>query len=432
MKKIKLICIVIIFIFSSVSSRAAVSEYALDNGLKVLLIEDHKAPVATFQIWYKVGARNEPAGKTGISHLLEHMMFKGTPDYGSKEFSKIIKKNGGTDNAYTTKNYTMYYQDLISDRIHLSIVMEADRMVNLVLDPKEVIAERDVVKEERRLRYEDDPQSTLFEEVNATAFKAHPYHNPVIGWMSDISSIERESLNDYYKKYYSPDNAVIVVAGDINPDSVMKMIEENFGEIPRGPAREALSSVEPLQRGEKRVFVKKEAEMPFIIIAFHTPSIPHEDSYALDVLNTIFSGKSGRIYKSLINDKKVAINAFSSYSGINFDPYLFFFGGTPALGKEITELEASFYKEIEKIKKELPSEREIQKAKNQVEAAFIMQQDSVHSHGELIGTFEMLGDWRLKDEYLKKIRKISPQDVKEVANKYFIEDNRTVGVLIPK
>ncbi|MDO8746547.1 MAG: pitrilysin family protein, partial [Thermodesulfovibrionales bacterium] len=220
MKKLALLIFIILLLPLSLSAR--VNEYKLDNGLKVLVIEDHQAPLATFQIWYRVGSRDEPAGKSGISHLLEHMMFKGTPKYGSKAFSKMVKKKGGVDNAFTTKDYTMYYQTLASDRIDISIELEADRMQNLILDTKEVIAERDVVMEERRMRYEDDPQNSLYEEVLAAAFKSHPYHWPVIGWMSDISSIERDGLLSHYKAYYSPDNAVIVVSGDVQADEVIK------------------------------------------------------------------------------------------------------------------------------------------------------------------------------------------------------------------
>ncbi len=203
MKKVIFSIILIAIILIPLYSFAQVKEYMLDNGLKVLLVEDHKSPIANFQLWYKVGSRHEITGKTGLSHLLEHMMFKGTPEYGSKVFSQIIQKNGGTDNAYTTKDHTVYHQTLASDRINLSIKLEADRMQNLLLDPSDVKAERNVVMEERRLRYEDNPQNALFEEVTALAFKVHPYRNPVIGWMNDIASIERDDLYSYYKKYYA-------------------------------------------------------------------------------------------------------------------------------------------------------------------------------------------------------------------------------------
>lgn len=428
----KLIFLLAFILIIPLSANADTKEYNLDNGLKVLVVEDHKAPLAIFQIWYRVGSRNEPMGKSGISHLLEHMMFKGTPKYGSKAFSKIVQKNGGVDNGFTTKDYTMYYQSLASDRIAISIELEADRMKNLIIDPKEVLAERSVVMEERRMRYDDDPQNSLHEEVMAAAYKSHPYHWPVIGWMSDIASIERNDLYSHYMAYYSPDNAVIVVSGDIKADEIIQKIKAAFGKIPAVTDRRPVTSREDEQKGERRVSLKREAELPYVIGAYHTPSFPDRDSYALEVLGTVLSGgKSSRIYKSIVHEKKLALSAYADYSGLSKDPYLFMFGATAAPGKDIRDVENSLYEEIEKIKKEPPAENEVQKAKNQIEAAFIMGQDSIYFQAELAGMFEMIGGWKLKEQYLEGIRKVTPDDVSRVAKKYLIEDNRTVGVLIP-
>ncbi|MDP2278987.1 MAG: pitrilysin family protein [Nitrospirota bacterium] len=430
MKKFVLLLILILVL--PLSLNAEVKEYKIDNGLKVLVIEDHKAPLATFQIWYRVGSRDEPAGKSGISHLLEHMMFKGTPKYGSKAFSKMVKKKGGVDNAFTTKDYTMYYQTLASDRIDISIELEADRMQNLILDPKEVIAERNVVMEERRMRYEDDPQNSLYEEVLAAAFKSHSYHWPVIGWMSDISSIERDGLLSHYKAYYSPDNAVIVVSGDVQADEIIKKIKASFEDISPASGRTVVTSKEGGQKGERRISLKIEAELPYIIAVYHTPSFPHPDSYALEVLGMILSGgKSSRLYRSMVYEKKLTISASADYSGFNKDPYLFLFDATAAPGKDVKDVENALYAEIEKIKKELPSEREVQKAKNQIEASFVMGQDSIYFQAKITGMFEMLGSWKLKEQYLESIRKTTPEDASRVAKKYLREDNRTVGILIP-
>lgn len=409
-----------------------VKEYNLDNGLKVLVVEDHKAPLAIFQIWYRVGSRNEPVGKSGLSHLLEHMMFKGTPKYGSKAFSKMVQKNGGADNGFTTKDYTMYYQSLASDRLGISIELEADRMKDLIIDPEDVVAERSVVMEERRMRYDDDPQNSLHEEVMAAAYKSHPYHWPVIGWMSDIASIERNDLYNHYRAYYSPDNAVIVVSGDIKADEIIQKIKAAFGKIPADTDRRPVTSREDEQKGERRVSLKREAELPYVIGAYHTPSFPDKDSYSLEVLGAVLSGgKSSRVYKSIVNEKKLALSAYADYSGLSKDPYLFMFGATAAPGKDIRDVENSLYEEIEKIKKEPPSENEVQKAKNQIEASFIMGQDSIYFQAELAGIFEMIGGWKLKEQYLEGIRKVKPEDVSRAAKKYLIEDNRTVGVLIP-
>lgn len=422
-----------ILLFIPLGVSASVKEYRLKNGLKVLIIEDHKAPLATFQIWYRVGSRNEPTGKTGISHLLEHMMFKGTPKYGSKMFSNIVQRNGGTDNAHTTRDYTMYYETLASDRIGLSIELEADRMVNLLLDPKEVASERNVVMEERRMRYEDDPQNLLYEEVIATAFKSHPYRWPVIGWMSDIASIEREDLYTYYRTYYSPENAFIVISGDINSENIFLKVKEHFEKIPgMGKKIVPVKTEEPQQNGQRRVYLRKEAELPYLLIAYHVPSFPHKDSFALDVLSTILSGgKSSRLYKNIIYEKRLALNVFADYSGFYKDPFLFVFGGTAAPEKNIEDVERSIYEEIERIKKEPPSEREVQKAKNQIEASFVFAQDSSYTRAFYTGIFEMIGDWRLMERYLKGIREVKPEDVQAVAKKYLIDDNRTVGILVP-
>jgi len=422
----------LIFLLPGSLNASEVKEYKLGNGLKVIIVEEHKAPVATFQVWYRVGAKDEPAGKSGISHLLEHMMFKGTPKYGPSALSKIVQKNGGTDNAHTTKDYTAYFEILPSDRITLPIELEADRMRNLTLDPDETVSERRVVMEERRLRSEDDPQNSLFEEVIAAAFKAHPYQRPVIGWMSDIKSIDKEDLTSYYNIRYSPENAVIIVVGDVNADDMMKHIKSYFDIAPSGGMKKSTTADEPEQKGERRITLRREAELPFIITAYHTPSFPHEDSYALDVLNLVLSGgKSTRLYQSLVYEKKIALGASADYSGFSKDPFLFFFFATVAPGKEVKDVEDALYSEIEKIKTELPAEREVLKAKNQIEASFLMEQDSIYMQAMKYGLFEMLGDWRLIDKYLEGIRKVTPEDVMSAARKYLTEENRTVGILIP-
>jgi len=424
---------------SGTNTYPAINEHILKNGLKVIIIEDHKAPVATFQVWYRVGSVDEPKGKTGLSHLLEHMAFKGTPKYGSKVLSKLVQKNGGIDNAYTTKDYTAYFQILPSDRISLSIDLEADRMRNLLLKEEDVVYEKAVVMEERRLRYEDDPEASLFEELLLTAFRAHPYRWPVIGLMSDLSSITREDLFNYYRRFYTPEKAFIIVAGDVKTEEILRDIESAFEKIQGSTGSEVTVekthrihyTEEPPQRGERRFYLKKEAELPYILIAYHVPSFPHEDSASLEVLNALLTGKSGRLYKKLISEKKIATSADASYSGLNRFPYLFFFDGVPLKGKDIHEIERAIYEVIEEIKTSPPSLREVQKAKNQIEASFIMSMDSVYSMARLIGTFELLGGWRLKDKYLELLRSVTPEDVQRVARKYLIEDNRTVGILVP-
>ncbi|MBF0317791.1 MAG: insulinase family protein [Nitrospirae bacterium] len=409
-------------------------EYFLDNGLKVLMVEDHKVPIATFQIWYKVGSINEPAGKTGMSHMLEHMMFKGTKRYGSKVFSNLIQKNGGVDNAFTTRNYTMYYQTLISDRLELSIELEADRMQNLLLNEEDVKSEKQVVMEERRLRTEDNPQNLLFEQLTEKALSRHPYRNPVIGWMDDIASFTAEDLRGHYNNYYSPNNAVIIVTGDINPAEVLSQLRTHFGPIAAKHPATVNIPMEPKQEQSRRFLLRKPAQLPYLLTAYHVPSIPHKDSYALDVLSAIFSGKSGRLYQALVKNQKIALNAFVFYSGFHTDPYLMYFGGSVMGGKggNTDALERAILDEIEKVKTTPPTEREIQKAKNQIEASFIMGQDSIYFQGELLGMYEMLGNWRLKDKYLEEIRGVTVEDVQRVATTWLTTNNSTIGTLIPE
>ena len=432
MKILRMLFILLALLFHVHAYALDVAEYTLKNGLKVLILEDHKAPTATFQIWYRVGSRDENIGKTGLSHLLEHMMFKGTEKHGPKTFSRAIQRAGGTDNAFTSKEYTGYFELLASDRIGLPIELEADRMRNLILAKDAVLSERDVVMEERRLRYEDDPQSMVYEEVIATAFQNHSYRWPVIGWMSDLKDLKPGDLMNHYQTYYAPNNAVIIVVGDVQKGDIVSKITAAFGDIPEGPEIQRPKIEEGPQRGEKRLFVKKEAELPFIVSAYKVPDIKHEDGFALDVLGSILSdGKSSRLYQKLVYQQQIALSAWAGYEGLYKDPFLFLTGATAASGKNIEEVEKAINDEIEKIKKAPPSEIEVQKAKNQIEASFIMGQDSIYMQAKMIGTFEMIGGWRLWDRYLVGVRKVSPEDVRRVAEKYLIPDKRTTGILLP-
>lgn len=409
-----------------------IHEEVLPNGLRVMAVKDPGAPLAVFQIWYNAGSVYEQVGKTGLSHLLEHMMFKGTKKYGPSELSKIVKRAGGVDNAGTMKDFTFYYQKLAPDRLHLSIELEADRMRNLIMDPEETMSERDVVMEERRMRYEDDPQSLVYEEVVAAAFKNHPYRWPVIGWMPDLRTITRDDLWEYYRARYIPNNALIVVAGDIDVKAVMKKIKQEFGPIPKGPDLKPMKVEEPVQRGERRIYIRKEAELPYVMVAYKAPNVLHEDSYALDVLASVLDGgKSSRIYRNIIDEQRLALSAGAGYGSFNKYPHLFYFYGTPMPGGKIEDVENALYEEIEKIKSEPPTEREVQKARNQIEADFIMNQDSLFYRVMLMAEFELIGGRDLKEKYIEGIRKVTPEDVMLAAQKYLVEDNRTVGTLIP-
>lgn len=409
-----------------------VTEKVLPNGLKVLLKEDHKSPVATFQVWYKVGSRNERLGTTGISHLLEHMMFKGTAKHGPKTFSQTVMRNGGNDNAFTGKDYTAYFENFSADRIDISLDLESDRMQNLLIEQNAFQSEREVVKEERRMRTEDDPTSAMVEEMMATAFMAHPYQWPVIGWMADINNITREDLFTHYRAYYAPNNATIVVAGDFDAKALLPKIEKYFGRIPSQPAPPSVGAVEPKQQGERRVTVRRPAELPAVFAGYHAPDIKSPDTYALEVLQGILSsGKSSRLYRSLVYDQQIALYAGGDYDNIANDPNLFYVYAGVMPGKTTDEVEKALYAEIEKLKTVPVADDELQKAKNQIESSFIMGQDSIFYQAMLIGQYESVAGWRLLEKYVGNIRTVTKDDIMRVAKEYFSEDNRTVGILVP-
>jgi zinc protease len=410
-----------------------VIETVLPNGMKVLLKEEHKAPIVTFQVWYRVGSRNERLGKTGMSHVLEHMMFKGSKKYGPKQFSQVVQRNGGNDNAFTSKDYTAYFENFAADRLEIAMDLESDRMQNLLLDPKDFLSERDVVKEERRMRTDDDPTQTMVEQMMATAFSAHPYQWPVIGWMADLNNLTRDDLVQYYKTYYAPNNATVVIVGDFDSRTVLPLVQKYFGGIPRGPEVPKIGAVEPKQLGEKRVMVKREAELPAVFAGYKVPTLKDPDAYALNVLQVILSsGKSSRLYKSLVYDKQIALYAGGDYDDVSTDPNLFYVYAGVMPGKGTDEVEKALYAEIERLKAEPVTEEELQKAKNRVEASFIMGQDSVFYQAMLLGQFETVADWRLLDRYVAGVQSVKKDDVQRVAKKYFTEDNRTVGILVPE
>ena len=410
------------------------STHLLENGLKVVLVEDHKSPVAVFQIWYKVGAKDEVTGKTGLSHLLEHMMFKGTKNYGKGEFSRIVARNGGQENAFTSKDYTAYFEKFASDRLELSLELESDRMQNLLLDPQECELEAKVVREERRSSTDDDPTSATVEDLYAAAFKVHPYHSPTIGWMTDLEHITRGDLLAHYRRYYVPNNAVIVVVGDFDSKQLLAGIKKYFGAIPPGQPPPARRIVEPEQRGERRVIVRRPAQLPFIIMGYHTPNLTHPDSYPLAVLeNILASGKSSRLYRELVYNRQLALYTGANYGRISEDPDLFYFFASPRPGKDIAELEKQIRRQIELIQQEPVSDEELQKAKNQVEADFILHQDSIFYQAMQIGQLESIGvDHHYLARFVNKIRNVTKQDLQRVARKYLVADNCTVAILIPE
>jgi zinc protease len=422
-------------LFTSLSEaglREQVFETTLPNGLKVILLENRKAPVITFQVWYRVGSRNEEWGKTGLSHMLEHMMFKGTKRVGPEEFSRIVQENGGNDNAFTSRDCTAYFENLSADRVQVAIDLESDRMQNLMLREEDFRPERMVVMEERRLRTEDNPQACLQEQMEATAFQTQPYHWPIIGWMEDIARFTLEDLKSHYRTYYNPVNAFLVVVGDFRKEDLLPRIEKVFGLYQKGAAPNQERDRDPSQAGERRIFLKKEAQLPFLVMGYHVPNLREPDSYVLEVIAAILSsGKSSRFYQSLVREKQLVLSADADHSLLSRDPSLFYLSADLLPGKDVAEVEKALDQELERLQREPVGERELEKVKNQLEASFIFRQDSIFSQAMLLAQHEISLDWRAIDDYLPSIRSVSPEDIRRVAKKHLIPDNRTVGILIP-
>ena len=409
-----------------------VSETTLPNGLKVILAENHKAPLITFQVWYRVGSRNEVSGKTGLSHMLEHMMFKGTEKLGPEEFSHIIAQNGGNDNAFTSHDFTAYFENMSSDRVGIPITLESDRMENLILHEEDFKTERSVVMEERRMRTEDNPKAGLSEQLFAAAFLVQPYHWPVIGWMQDIVRFTLDDLKSYYRTYYVPVNAIIVIAGDFKKEEVLPMIEGSFGRIKAGVAPDQKKDIEEPQVGERTIIVRKEAQIATVVKAYHVPNLNAPDSYALEVISALLSaGESSRLQRSLVREKHLALSVSADNELVSKDPNLFSVSADVLPGVDPDEVEKALVSEIDLLKKGSVDGRELEKAKNQLEAAFTFAQDSIFAQGMLLATYEIASSWRDADRYVPNIRAVTPKDVRRVAQKYLVPDNCISARLVP-
>ena len=409
-----------------------VVEHRLRNGMLVLVLREPRAPLVSHQVWYRVGSRNEELGKTGISHLTEHLMFKGTDKYKAKEFSRLVQKAGGSDNAFTSKDYTAYYQNGPKTELKKYMEMEADRMRGLKLDEKAFNTEKNVVLEERRLRTEDDPVNFLMEDMLATAYKAHPYQWPIIGWHHDIESITRDDFLKYYGTYYQPNNATLVVVGDVDPKEVLAWAEEIYGSIPPGPEPPPVTAKEPRQYGERRVVVQREAQLPYLVMAYHVPNWENPDAFALELLSSLLSqGRSSRLYQKLVYKDRLTLEVGADYDLDTSDPSVFIFDGQPLPGKTVAQVERAFDAEIKKLQTDLVDPKELEKAKNQVTSAFYMSMDSLFYRGMVLGKLATVAHWDLVKEYIPKIQQVTAEDIRRGAQQYLAPDNRTIGVLFP-
>ena len=413
-------------------------ETHLDNGMKVIVREDHRAPVMVSQVWYKVGSSYEPIGKTGVSHVLEHMMFKGTEKVPPGEFSKIVAKYGGSENAFTSYDYTGYYQMMQANNLALSFELEADRMRNAILPVDEFEKEREVVKEERRLRIVDNPNSRTYERFMAAAYLSSGYHHPIIGWMHDLDNLTIDDIRYWYNTWYAPNNAVLVVVGDVQHEDVFALAERFFGplqpsELPRRPL-----NLEAPPLGERRVQVEVPAQLPALYMGFNVPGINTTDEewevYALRMLAGVLDGGySARIETEIIREQKIAAGASAGYGGFSLGDTLFYLTGTPANGHTLQELESALLEQVERLQKEVPGKAEMQRVKAQVISDIVYQQDSISSQANQIGRMESIGrSWKEMDLYVEKLSAITPEQVQAVARKYLVPERKTVAQLIPK
>jgi zinc protease len=417
---------------------ADVSEYLLKNGLKLIVKPDHRATVAVTQVWYKVGSSYEYNGITGISHQLEHMMFKGTENLAPKEFSRIIASNGGRENAFTGRDYTAYFQTMEADRLEVSFRLEAERMRKLIIDETELIKEREVVAEERRMRTEDNPIAMTREAFNATAFVNSPYHHPIVGWMSDINNYEAEDLREWYQKWYAPNNATIVVAGDVEAEAVYKLAEKYFGKLTREVTAVVKPQIEVPQLGMRKVIVQTPAKLPYLMMGWKVPVVKTADvawePYALEMLAGILDGgASARFSRELVRGEEIATSIGAGYGLFSRLDDLFIVAGTPTKAHTVSELEQAVMQQIEELKSELVSEQELKRIQVQVVANKTYERDSVFYQAMQIGMLETIGlDWRLSEEYVKNIDAVTAQQVQAVARKYFIDKTLTVAELLPQ
>jgi zinc protease len=419
-----------------------VLEFQLENGLKVLLKPMHSAPVASNWIWYRVGSRNELPGKTGISHWVEHMMFKGTPTFPKGSIMRLVNKNGGMLNGFTSYDYTAYFETLPADRLDLGLRIEADRMANSVVDPDEVDSERTVIISERE-GSENSPNFLLREELLALAFRAHPYGHQVIGWKEDLRQITREDLWTHYKTYYGPHNALLVVVGDIDVSATRARIEALFAPIPAGPLPPSMSIVEPAQTGERRVTVRQPGTAQYFQAAFHVPDARHPDNLPLMVLDAVLAGaspmafgggstpthRSARLYKALV-ETELATRAGCSYTP-SVDPGVFSFYATAREDRSLQEVEQTVWAEVQRIQDEPVSEEELVKAQKQARAQFAYSLESVTNQALWLGLMDMVDSYTRFDSFLDDLATVTVDDVQRVAQTYLVERNRSVGWFVP-
>ena len=415
-------------------SAIEIHEYSLENGLTLLVLEDHSMPIVSYQVWYRVGSRNERPGITGISHLFEHMMFKGSKKYGPEDHARLVNANGGSLNAFTTEDVTAYFENLPSDRLELAIELESERQANLAINEANLESEREVVKEERRLRTDNSNFGRLIEQLQAVAYQQHPYQWPVVGWMSDLDRITVEDCVEYFHTHYAPNHAVVVVVGDVDPGEVFRLVRRHYRKMKPGPPLAGDMTREEAQKGERRAVFHKPTQLPWLGLAYHIPEETHPDAFVLEVIDNILSsGKSSRIYQDLVYDRQMALFAFSA-ADLRIDPGLFLVvAGDIKPGHTPAEVEAAVKAQLRRLAKEPVTEEELRKAKNQLEAAFVFDLQRNFGKGAQIARSLIFAD---DPYYFEKVvdryRAVTPEDIMRVAGTWFRDDNASIVTLLPE
>lgn len=417
---------------------AAVQQFQLDNGLRVIVQEDHRAPIVVSQLWYRAGSMDEFNGTTGVAHMLEHLMFKGTAEVPDGQFSKLIAAAGGRENAFTNLDHTVYFEQLQKDRLELALKLEADRMHNLTLSPDNFVKENQVVREERRMRTDDQPQALVYEDMMSVAFQENPYRRPVIGWMNDLEHMTVNDARDWYQRWYAPNNATLVVVGDVNMDTVKELATRYFGAIPAKVLPERKPQIEPAQAGIKRVNVKAPAKVAYVLMAYHVPVLrdaEHDwEPYALQVLAGVLDGNdAARLGRVVVREQRIASQAGASYDLVARGPGLFMLDGTPSQGKTVADLEAALRAQVQAIMQNGISADELRRVKAQVIAANVYQRDSTFYQAMQLGEYVTAGlPVSAVADQVAKVQAISAAQVQAVAQKYLIDDELTVATLDPQ
>ncbi len=438
MKTYLLFCVALLLGSTQAAAQAEVFERTLANGLKVIVKEDHRAPVIVQQIWYKAGSMDERSGVTGIAHVLEHLMFKGTKTVPAGQFSRRIAAAGGRENAFTSYDYTAYFQQLHKSKLALAMELESDRMHNLNLTAADFAKEIKVVMEERRLRTDDEARALLYEKMTATVYQQHPYQHPIIGWMDDLESLTVGDAKAWYRRWYAPNNATLVIAGDVKADEVFALAQRHYGAIPRRALPAPRNFVEPKQVGIKRIVVKAPAELPHVVMSYHAPTLrdPAQDwkPYALQILAGVLDGNdSARLNKHLVREQQVASGTGAGYHATSRGPSLFTLEATPSEGRTIDEVETALRQEIALLVKDGVSAEELQRVKTQVTAGEVYKLDSLFYQAMQIGQMESIGlGHQALALMLERLQAVSAEQVRQVAEEFLQDDNLTVAVLDPQ